>query len=55
MGLTLAGVDALPTGDGFVILEVNPVPGLLDMLEEGVRQETFAGMYDWVEKQAAAA
>ena len=54
MGLTLAGVDALPTKDGFVILEVNPVPGLLDMLGEEARQETFAGIYDWVEKQAAA-
>ena len=54
MGLTLAGVDALPTEDGFVILEVNPVPGMLDMLGEQARQETLAGVYDWVEKQAAA-
>lgn len=54
MGLTLAGVDALPTSDGFLILEVNPVPGMLDMLGEEARQETLAGVYDWVEKQAAA-
>jgi ribosomal protein S6--L-glutamate ligase len=54
MGLTLAGVDALPTEDGYLILEVNPVPGMLDMLGEEARQETVAGVYDWVEKQAAA-
>lgn len=54
MGLTLAGVDALPTDDGYLILEVNPVPGMLDMLGEEARQETLAGVYDWVEKQAAA-
>jgi ribosomal protein S6--L-glutamate ligase len=54
MGLTLAGVDALPTADGFVILEVNPIPGWLDMLGEQARQETLAGIYDWVEKQTAA-
>jgi ribosomal protein S6--L-glutamate ligase len=50
MGLTLAGVDALPTEDGYLILEVNPVPGMLDMLGEEARQETLAAVYDWVEK-----
>ena len=54
MGLTLAGVDALPTDDGYVILEVNPVPGYLDMLGEEARQETLTAIYDWVEKQLAA-
>ncbi len=54
MGLTLAGVDALPTDDGYAVLEVNPVPGYLDMLGEEARQETLTAMYDWVEKQLAA-
>jgi ribosomal protein S6--L-glutamate ligase len=53
MGLTLAGVDALPTDDGYVILEVNPVPGGLAAFGEQARRETLAGIYDWVEKQAA--
>lgn len=53
MGLTLAGVDAIPTDDGYVILEVNPVPGGLDVFGEEARRETLAGIYDWVEKQAA--
>ncbi|MBV9446696.1 MAG: hypothetical protein JO345_12485 [Streptosporangiaceae bacterium] len=50
MDLTLAGVDAIPTGDGYVILEVNPVPGGLGAFGEQARQETLAGIYDWVEK-----
>jgi ribosomal protein S6--L-glutamate ligase len=53
MDLTLAGVDAIPTDDGYVILEVNPVPGGLGAFGEQARQETLAGIYDWVEKQAA--
>jgi glutathione synthase/RimK-type ligase-like ATP-grasp enzyme len=55
MGLTLAGVDALPTDDGYVILEVNPVPGFLDLHGEAARQETVAAIYDWVGKVTAAA
>jgi ribosomal protein S6--L-glutamate ligase len=53
LGLTLAGVDALPTDDGYAVLEVNPVPGYLDMLGEEARQETLTAIYDWVEKQLA--
>lgn len=55
MGLTLAGIDALPTDDGWVILEVNPVPGGLSIFGEQAQRETLAGVYDWVEKQAALA
>jgi len=54
MGLTLAGLDILPTDDGYVILEVNPNPGSLDMLGERTRREVLVGVYDWVEKHAEA-
>lgn len=50
MGMTLAGLDILPTDDGYVILEVNPVAGFLNIFGEGPRQQTFAAVYDWVEK-----
>jgi hypothetical protein len=33
-----------------VILEVNPVPGFLDIFGEGPRRETLKAVYDWVEK-----
>lgn len=52
MGLTLAGVDALPTEDGYVILEVNPVPGSLSIFGGEACQDTLAGIYDWVERHA---
>ena len=54
MGMTVSGMDALPTPDGYVILEVNPVPGLLNMLGEAARTGTLNGLCDWVERQAAA-
>jgi glutathione synthase/RimK-type ligase-like ATP-grasp enzyme len=54
LGITLAGVDVLPTPEGWVILEVNPIPGALDMLGEAARGEQLAGVYDWVEEQVAA-
>jgi ribosomal protein S6--L-glutamate ligase len=52
MGMTLAGLDILPTPDGYVILEVNPVAGFLNIFGDGPRQETYAGVYDWVEKHS---
>jgi ribosomal protein S6--L-glutamate ligase len=52
MGLTLAGLDILPTAGGYVILEVNPVAGFLNIFGEGPRQQVFQGVYDWVEKHA---
>jgi ribosomal protein S6--L-glutamate ligase len=52
MGMTLAGLDILPTADGYVVLEVNPVAGFLNIFGEGPRQEVYAGVYDWVEKHA---
>jgi ribosomal protein S6--L-glutamate ligase len=52
MGMTLAGLDILPTAGGYVILEVNPVAGFLNIFGEGPRQEVFAGVYDWVEKHS---
>lgn len=48
MGMTLAGLDILPTADGWVILEVNPVAGFLSIFGEGPRREVYAGVYDWV-------
>jgi ribosomal protein S6--L-glutamate ligase len=55
MGLTLSSVDALPVDGGYVILEVNSVPGSLSMAGKAARQETMNGVYDWVERHAAAA
>jgi ribosomal protein S6--L-glutamate ligase len=54
MGLALSGVDALPTEDGYVILEVNPIPGFLDLHGEQARLEIMNGLFDWVERQVTA-
>ena len=35
MGMTLAGLDILPTPDGYVVLEVNPVAGFLNIFGGG--------------------
>ena len=53
MGLTLAGLDILPTAGGYVILEVNPVAGFLNIFGEDPRQEVFDGVFDWIEKHSA--
>ncbi len=50
MGLTLAGLDILPAPDGYVILEVNPVPGFLDILGRTQHRQALAGVFDWVER-----
>ena len=52
MGLTLAGLDILPTRDGYVVLEVNPVAGFLNIFGAGRQWEIYAGVYDWIEKHA---
>jgi ribosomal protein S6--L-glutamate ligase len=51
MGVTLGGVDVLPTPDGPVILEVNSVPGKLGIIGEDVRQQVFDAVYDAVERR----
>ncbi len=51
MGLTLSGLDVLPDGDGYVILEVNPVPGGLWAFGTRQHQAVLAGVFDWVEKR----
>jgi ribosomal protein S6--L-glutamate ligase len=55
MGLTLSSVDALPVDGGYVILEVNSVPGSISMVGRAACQETMNGVYDWVERQVAVA
>jgi ribosomal protein S6--L-glutamate ligase len=53
MGMTMAGLDILPDpAGGYVILEINPIPGFLNIFGEGPRRETLAGVIDWVEKHA---
>ena len=52
MGMTLAGLDILPTPDGYVVLEVNPVAGFLNIFGAGPQWEVYAGVYDWIEKHA---
>lgn len=49
LGLTLAGLDILPTADGYVILEVNPVPGFLGIFGAAQHRQVLAGVFDWVE------
>ncbi|WP_255955000.1 ATP-grasp domain-containing protein [Streptomyces odontomachi] len=52
MGLTYAALDILPhPSGGWVILEVNAVPGFLNMFGEPGCTEGLAGIFDWVEKQ----
>lgn len=48
MNMTMAGLDILPTADGYTVLEVNPVGGFLNIFGEGLRQQTFDGVYDWI-------
>jgi ribosomal protein S6--L-glutamate ligase len=50
MGITLSGLDILPTEDGYVVLEVNPVAGFFDIFGEEQRIEVHRGVYEWVEK-----
>lgn len=54
MGITLAGLDILPAPDGYVILEVNPVPGYLSMLGREQHREVLGGVFDWVEAKTSA-
>ena len=54
MGLTLSSVDALPVAGGYMILEVNSVPGSISLLGRAACQETMNGVYDWVERHAPA-
>jgi ribosomal protein S6--L-glutamate ligase len=54
MGMTLSGVDILPDGEGgYVILEVNPIPGFLNIFGKKAHQQTLDGVFDWVEKRVA--
>ncbi|MEV1240107.1 ATP-grasp domain-containing protein [Nonomuraea sp. NPDC049750] len=53
MGITLAGLDILPTEDGYIILEVNPIPGFLNIFGPERHQQTLHGVFDWVEKQVS--
>ncbi|GAA2109387.1 ATP-grasp domain-containing protein [Streptomyces synnematoformans] len=54
MGLTLSGLDVLPTPDGYVILEVNAVPGFLSLLGREQHRQVLGGVFDWVERSMAA-
>ncbi|MEU9094486.1 RimK family alpha-L-glutamate ligase [Streptomyces sp. NPDC087901] len=54
MGMTLAGLDILPTADGYVILEVNPIPGFLALMGREQHRQVLGGVYDWVEESVAA-
>ncbi len=49
VGLTLSGLDVLRDGDRYVILEVNPVPGFLDIFGPEPHREVLDGVFDFVE------
>ncbi|GAA2194937.1 ATP-grasp domain-containing protein [Micromonospora lupini] len=49
MGITLSGLDILPTEDGYVILECNAIPGNLNILGKESQRLAFEAMYEWVE------
>lgn len=53
LGLTLAGLDILPHRDGYLILEVNEVPGFLGILGADQHRQVLDGVYDWVEQHTA--
>jgi ribosomal protein S6--L-glutamate ligase len=53
IGLTLSGLDILPTETGYVILEVNCTPGFLNSLGDEIHRITMDAIYDWVEKRVA--
>ncbi|MFB9237971.1 RimK family alpha-L-glutamate ligase [Plantactinospora siamensis] len=46
MGITIAGVDLMPTADGFLIIEVNNVPGGLYLLGPEAQRRAMTAMYD---------
>jgi ribosomal protein S6--L-glutamate ligase len=48
MGITLAGLDVLPTGDGWVVLEVNPVAGFFDIFGKAPQREIYTATYSWI-------
>ncbi len=54
LGMTHAGLDILPTAaGGYVILEVNPVPGNMNILGIDQQRQAHEAMYDWVEARMA--
>lgn len=53
MGLTLAGLDILPHEGGYLVLEVNPVPGFLDLMGREQHRQVLGGVFDWVEAHTA--
>lgn len=54
MGLSLAGLDVLPTPDGYVVLEVNGVPGFLSIMGREQHLQVLDGVYDWIERETAS-
>lgn len=54
VGLTLSGLDILRDGDSYVILEVNPVPGFLDIFGDAPRRDLLDGVFEWVEEHTPA-
>ncbi|AXK31915.1 ATP-grasp domain-containing protein [Streptomyces armeniacus] len=55
IGLTLAGLDILPHAGGYLILEVNEVPGFLSILGRDQHRQVLDGVFDWVEEKTEAA
>ncbi|WP_194292907.1 ATP-grasp domain-containing protein [Streptomyces smaragdinus] len=53
MGLTLSGLDVLPHEDGYLVLEVNAVPGFLDLMGRDQHRQVLGGVFDWVETHTA--
>lgn len=53
MGLTLAGLDILPHDGGYLVLEVNPVPGFLGLMGKEQHRQVLGGVFDWVEARTA--
>lgn len=53
MGLTLSSLDVLPTENGYVVLEINCIPGFLHMYGEQTHRAILDGVYDWVERHSS--
>lgn len=53
MGITLASLDVLPTETGYVVLEINCIPGFLHMYGAETHRAILDGAYEWVERHSS--
>lgn len=52
MGITVSALDIVPTADDYVILEVNAIPGNMDILGKASQRRAHEATFEWVERHA---